>query len=353
MATPPDAPTPPRRVTQKDIAARAGLSVATVSLALSDHPRLSEDTRAQVKRIAADLGYSPDPALSALAAHRSRQRPTTGFSTIALVSNWPERDAWTRRLSARELIAGASERARELGYQIDHFWIGDGRPGRCNDILRARGVRGIIVAPLAHCQDPLEFEWDEFSTVTIERPTGYPLLHHVVPNHYNDLLQCWEQLRRRGYTRIGLVVFDNYTARLNHQWEAAYGYAQGLASDSLDYLPPLQVSSTEPVNQIRAWLRQHRPQAIIARCDQVHDALAAEGLSTPDDIGYVGLNVVDDIPGIAGIDQHRKLIGATAVDILNSQLQRHQRGFQPVPISTQIDGTWRDGGSISFRTAKG
>jgi hypothetical protein len=39
-------------------------------------------------------------------------------------------------------------------------------------------------------------------------------------------------------------------------------------------------------------------------------------------------------------------MGATAVDVLNSLLQRNQRGPLDVPIGTQVDGSWRKGFSL-------
>lgn len=47
-------------VTIKDIAKQAGVSISTTSRALNDNPRISGETRARVKKIAAELGYQPN-----------------------------------------------------------------------------------------------------------------------------------------------------------------------------------------------------------------------------------------------------------------------------------------------------
>jgi LacI family transcriptional regulator len=49
----------------REIAERAGVSTAGVSLALRDHPRISEPTRKRVQRVARELGYAPAPRKSA------------------------------------------------------------------------------------------------------------------------------------------------------------------------------------------------------------------------------------------------------------------------------------------------
>ena len=103
-----------KRTNLKDIAGRVGVSIAAVSLALRNHPSISAATTERVKKVAKELNYTPDPGLSALAAHRSRLRVHRDFSVIAFVTNWSTRDAWTKRASARQAIEGATLRARSL-----------------------------------------------------------------------------------------------------------------------------------------------------------------------------------------------------------------------------------------------
>lgn len=339
------------RVTLKDIAAKAKLSVAAVSLALRDHPRLPATTIKRVKRLATKMGYAPDPALSALAAHRSRVRLFRDFSVIGLVSNWPTEDAWSARPSAQQFIAGATQRARELGYSLQHLWARkDGAsPSRFSRILQARGIRGLILAPFEEADTNFKLDWKSFSVVTIERTQAYTQFHHLVPNHYADLLLGWEKIRALGYTKIGLAVRRDLAMRCSHQWEAAHAYAESHAATPVERVPTLELSEDNQFEQIRTWIRTHRPQAVIGRCENFITAANAEGLRVPEDIGYVSLNVVDDEPGASGIDQHRDIMGATAVDVLNTLLQRNQRGLQPASIGTQIDGTWHKGSTLSPR----
>ncbi len=336
------------RVTLKDVAAKAKLSIASVSLALRDHPRLPERTRKRVKRIATELGYAPDPALSALAAHRSRVRVFRDFSVVGLVSNWSTRDAWVNLPSAKQFIEGATERARELGYSLQHLWAQqDGAsPARFSRILQARGIRGLVLAPFENPDEPFKLDWKSFSVVTNERANPYAQFHHITPNHYGDLLLCWEQLRKRGFTRVGLAVRRDLASRWSHQWEAAHAYAQSHSDKRIEPVPTLELSLDNQIAEIRHWIRTNRPQVVIGRCDNFIEAAAAEGLRVPKDIGYVSLNIIDDMPNATGIDQHRDVMGATAIDVLNSLLQRNQRGPQPASIGTQVDGTWHEGATL-------
>src|SRR5690606_3240283 len=64
------------RVTMKDIAEKAGVSVSTVSLALSGHSRIPERRRRQIRDIAAQLGYDG-----------VRSQPQLGPTLGLLISN--------------------------------------------------------------------------------------------------------------------------------------------------------------------------------------------------------------------------------------------------------------------------
>ena len=77
------------RVGLREIAAAAGVSVMTVSLALRGNPRISIATRDRIKRLADELGYHPDPELSRLMNHLRTSRTARGKIGVALVDFYP------------------------------------------------------------------------------------------------------------------------------------------------------------------------------------------------------------------------------------------------------------------------
>lgn len=335
--------------TLKQVAAHVGLSVAAVSMALRDHASLPAATIARVKRAAIKLNYTPNSAGSALAAHRQQLRVRRDFSVIALVSNWRTQDAWLQRASAQRLLAGATARARAYGYELQHLWAREDAmtPARFSRVLIARGIRGLILAPLEQPDSRFDLDWATFSTVTVERPARYAHFYHVVPNYFADLSLAWERLRERGYSRIGLVLDASLAERVAHQWEAAHAFEQTRAVASSAPVPTLIVSGPNPSCTVGAWLRQHRPDAVISRCDDVLAAVAALKLRVPRDLGYASLNTLDDAPGVSGILQHRDVMGAAAVDALHGLLHRNHRGAHAVAQGTQIDGSWHDGRTVA------
>lgn len=61
-----------RRPTLEDVAERAGVSRALVSIVMRDVAGASEQTRERVRRAADDIGYRPDPRARRLRQHRTR-----------------------------------------------------------------------------------------------------------------------------------------------------------------------------------------------------------------------------------------------------------------------------------------
>ncbi len=71
-----------RRPTLEDVAARAGVSRALVSIVMRDVPGASADTRKRVMEVADEMGYRPDARARLLAATRSAPLLGVVFSTM-------------------------------------------------------------------------------------------------------------------------------------------------------------------------------------------------------------------------------------------------------------------------------
>ena len=248
---------PPRpRVTLRDIAAEAGVHFSTVSLALRNHPRLPRETCQHVQDVAKRLGYVPDPMLASLASYRRTLRPVSYRATLAWVTAFPNRDDWRRVQIFRDQHEGAQQRAEEIGYKLEHFWLGE--PGlnaaRASQILRTRNIMGLIVAPLPRAGSVLKLDWSDFSSVAIGHSLAAPALHVVSAHQYRCIRVAVQELRARGYRRIGLVMLSASDDRVDHNWLAGLLIEQhGMASD--ERLPPLLLPAWNEA-EFAAWLEQ-------------------------------------------------------------------------------------------------
>ncbi len=98
-----------RPVTIEDVAAAAGVSVATVSRALRDMPNVADSTRRRVREAAEQLDYVVDPRASRLAVGRT--------ATIAIAV--PVLDAWY----SAKVVAGIETLANEAGFDVSLYVV--------------------------------------------------------------------------------------------------------------------------------------------------------------------------------------------------------------------------------------
>src|SRR5687767_14725979 len=127
-----------KRPTMRVIATQAGVTHATVSMALRNHPGISLKTRQKVQRIASKLGYCPDPEVAKLMHHLRMKHKPKFRSTIAAITT-AEED--TEPKYATLLREGAQREAEALGYGFSLFRVAAGakRDASLHRILRARG----------------------------------------------------------------------------------------------------------------------------------------------------------------------------------------------------------------------
>lgn len=104
-------PEPRRRSTQADIAKRAGVSQATVSLVLrgGEGTRIPDDTRDRVVRAASELGYAPNPAARSLVGRRNH---LLGFHTFENVFPADQSDFYF------PFLLGVEREATRQGYDL-------------------------------------------------------------------------------------------------------------------------------------------------------------------------------------------------------------------------------------------
>src|SRR5262249_38940411 len=100
-------------ITQREVARRARVSQATVSLALRNHPSLPKKTRERVRALASSLGYRPDPALVALSRYRQKLRTPTFHGSIAFLVSDVAHVHWKSEPACWRLLDGAKEAAEK------------------------------------------------------------------------------------------------------------------------------------------------------------------------------------------------------------------------------------------------
>jgi LacI family transcriptional regulator len=332
-----------QRVTLRDIADAAKVHYSTVSLALRNSPRLSPDVRKRVKDIAEKMGYVPDPMLSALNAYRKTTGSVHYQATLAWINNWINPKELRSIDTFNDYFLGASQRARQMGYEIEEFALHDPgmNPDRLMSILRSRNIQGLLLPPQPLPRTGIDFDFSRFATVAFGY-SFYPQILHAVTNHQmHSMMLSLENLYRVGYRRIGVFLDGFIDEKADHNYSMAYwlfNRKQHLRS----VVPPL-IQSKRSDAELSRWINKYHPDVIVTHFLDLPKKLREMGIQVPQDIGFAHLSVSRDNKTVSGIYENGTVIGMTAVDLLIGMLQRGELGVPEIPIRILVESVWNPG----------
>jgi len=249
------------------------------------------------------------------------------------------------------MIRSASRRAEELGYGFTLFRGEDiaGRRNALQRILLNRGVEGIVLLPIATPRALTEqLDWSAFSVVSTTYGVLAPAFHRVVPHQFGNALQICQQLAAFGYRRIGLVLPAEHDLRVHHGFSAAVAW-QNLVGGTEFVRPCIHEGALPAKRELGRWFERERPDVIIAEGDTACRSIAQQlGLRLSGPVGFASANKAGQSI-FAGIEERPEEIGATAIELLASMIQRGEKGVPEVPKITMIDGRWIAGRSARRR----
>jgi DNA-binding LacI/PurR family transcriptional regulator len=343
-----------RRLTMADVAAKLGVSKIAVSMALRDHHRISIARRREIKRVAREMGFVPDPFLSALAAHRRQRVTTKEHGSVAWINHWKDPKRLRQYKEFEMYWRGASEAALKFGYRLDEIrWDLDCSPKRLEKILLARGIEGVLIPPHRELVDWEDFDWSKFAVVRFGMSVPSPDSNLVTSDGFRATVMAISKIHEYGYRRIGVTVNDEYNRRIGGNLLSGLFYAQKLLALK-PVLPPfltfLKSRTAEELSRQKAvlsiWLKQQKPDALLISDIEVPGLILDLGYRIPQDIAVAG-TTVQDIPGVdAGVNQHAEAIGRTAVEMLLKQMNVNERGEPRYPSRILVEGRWQDGKSL-------
>lgn len=340
-----------KRVTISDIAARLGVSKTTVALALRKHPRISEQRRKEVQKVAAEMGYAPDPLLAALASYRTTVHPAKIQNAIAWINHWDQPEQL--RKGHREFDAywrGAQSAARHYGYSLEEIrWEPEYTARRFEQILLTRAIRGVLIPPHPTPPDWEDFDWNRFSVIRFGLSVPRPDSHLVTSDQQRAVVMALKRISSYGYKEIGMIVPQQLDQNIGGNYSGGFYAAQKLLQvpGVKSLLISTGSSEAAPEKSRKAllqWLKKVNPDAILTADAFVPQVLRELGYAVPKDIAVAGTSI--DVPVDAGIDQHSEAIGQMAVEMLISQINLNERGEPANPSRILIESRWREGASL-------
>lgn len=335
------------RPTMKAIAREAGCSVMTVSLALRDHPRISEATRERIQKVATQLGYRPNPMVSTLMTHIRSSRPANYQSNLAFFAY---RSVWKLHWVNRDLFDGIRARAEDLGFFVDIFWIEDyeEHPGSLEKVLRSRNIQGVIISPLPEAGNLDRFNWKDWSAVAVGNSLLSPRIHVATHHQYHGMSLILKTLQAKGYRRIGLAMGTFVDDKVDRTWTSCLAGFQ-LRLPVKERVPILLDDSDDTL--LARWLNKHQPDVLIGH-DALVDRLRRAGVRIPQDVAFAHLSLPTQLSPrkFSGLNQNWHLAGAAAVDSVVAQIHRNERGLPENPKAVMVEGFWVEGDTTPGKT---
>ena len=270
-----------------DVARGAGVSTASVSLALNGRPGVGENTRSRILRVADDLGWEPRAAGRTLSGARAFAVGLVIARDPSLLSADPFFPAF---------IAGVETELAELGYALLLQVVDDdmGREAeRYTRLARAERVDGVILSDLRF-EDPriALCERLDLPAVTLNRPRGRSPFPAVCQDDGAGVAAAVRHLAELGHVRIAYVSGRRdllHGANRTRAWTQTMTEL-GLAADLSTEGDFTAASGSRATRELLTG--PDRPSAIVYGNDVMAIAgvgVATElGLSLPDELSVVG-----------------------------------------------------------------
>lgn len=347
-------PLPPRRsatkqhqatpVSMADLAAHLGLALSTVSDALRGTGRVAETTRQRVRRAADDLGYRPDPLMSAFSRRRKRNAVFRG-AVIASILAEPTDPSGIL----------SNEDAEPMGYHLDTFYLSQyPSQSALARVLRQRGIVSVIFPEIAK---PILLEndvWKDFIGAYCGPYPGEGCPFDVIRyNAFDTVRMAWARAVNAGYQRIGLL-YGHHPAglsSLDRKSLAAFRECQESASPQLARLSPMirEIPSILEIEEpLREWLALNKPDAVIGGFSALYLALqrtAGNKGVTPPFIAIRGGKTTSPLSNVAGYTVSRAFTERMALRHLDALTRAGARSQGQSRVNLVIEPSWMPGAS--------
>lgn len=332
-------------VTLKDVAAKAGVSVRTVSNVVNDWPYVRPALRAKVQEVIDELGYQPNLAARNLRSGR------TGL--IALVV--PEVDVPYFAELTRFVVDEFS--ARGMTVVVEQT---DGELERERDVV-GRGPRsalfdGIIFSPVAMSSGEIQNRQSKAPLVLIGEQHGREA-DHVLIDNIAAAQEATQHLISLGRRRIGLIGrqrASSNTSELRIEGYKAALRAAGLPID--EALMPVadRFSRAEGARIARDLMAlPEPPDALFCLNDLL--ALGAlrllnrSGVAVPERVALVGFDDIEEgryaTPSLSSIAPDKAAIARAAAALLMARLEGGDPEPEVVTVGYSLRHRETSGGS--------
>lgn len=327
-----------------DIAHRCGVSLAAVSMGLSGKGAISEVTRARIRAVAEEMGYSPNLQASALASLKNGTAKNR-IARVAVLFADKRPSLWT---DERQRL---NKQAAGVGVQFDVFRLHDFKNASAlSRTLQARGYEGIILDRMMRAVSLEGMRWEHFSVVCSGRYLQEFPFDAVRESEGAKLRRMLRETRARGYRRIGIALLRHAPViedDLDREAELQL-YQQSLsASERVE--PHYDAGINSCYDNLCRWFNKERPDALIAFSSHYYHIIRDLNPPTLPRFGFASLHVwpVEVAAGlITGFRTGEILVAEKALEYVSNLIRHNVRGVPSARTETLIPTPWVEGSTL-------
>lgn len=313
-----------KKVTMKDIAAKLGISINAVSLALNDRVGVSEETRREVLRVAEEIGYLE---------HTSKYMSTYSSKNICVLL----RSIYFRDMHFySKILIGIEQEARKSGYDLlinfyeDEFMI--------PNCVENKRVAGIVIVGKIEDDYLIQLKNYHIPVVLVDHTSLSESTDSILTDNKLGAYKITKYLINKGYNKIGFFGDLDYSISVKERF---FGYQEAIKL--LPYLDSqhqvnLYTEDYSILSDIEVAILDHNTESIIEKVKQVSqlpevfvcsndnaaiqmcNALKIMGYRVPEDIAVVGFDDIDlsimITPKMTTVRVNKELMGKKAIERL-------------------------------------
>jgi LacI family transcriptional regulator len=330
-----------KKVSIKDIAAKAGVSFTTVSIVLNGRAKemkISEGMAHKILKLASKMDYRPNQFAKGL---RTGRTYTIGL-IVDDISNY----------FFGNLAKIVEEEADKLGYTV-MFCCSENDEGKSRNILNMlvdKHMDGYIIAPTTAMLPELKKMVNEKKpSVLIDRYYAEVDSSYVTIDNLSGSLDAVNYLAKKGYRKIALITNDTDQLQMQQRLD---GYALGLKKNNFQLNKgiikkiPFGLSNSKVVKEIKQFVNtnQKNIDAVFFTSNNLGvaglEALRALKIKIPGDLGVICFDDNDlfrlGTPGITVVSQPIKQMAKKAVEILVQQMDKQAKNNAHIVLNTSL-----------------
>lgn len=316
-----------KRTTLKDIAEKLGISVATVSRALKNHPEISQRIKDQVNLLVTSMNYRPN----SFALHLKNQQSKMIGVILPKVVHY----------HSSTILKGIISKCHDLNYQvlICESGVDENSERENTSSLINTGIDGLLVS-LSNNNFSEDFfgelHSDGLPMVFFDKVPTTISSHKVLTNDYTGAFIATEHLIKNNYKKI--AHFKGQKGARNTQ-PRYNGYLAAIEKYKIEHnqkfiIECLNCNEEEGYKQtIQLMKNPETPDAIFCVNDEMAigalSALRHLNIKVPEEFGVVGFSNSTAskymYPALTSIEQSGEEIGKTAAALLIQTINQDEK----------------------------